>query len=127
MSKDVCQHIIAHWNKDIKYHFKQTTNLVYKILSTMGSATETKFGITFGQLYSIIVLAMGVFAAWLQINIRITKIETDNVNRQELLLEVKQQYKELNLKLDNTNTALNQLIGETKIEHTKESTNGNVK
>ena len=125
MSKNVYKHIITHWNKEIRYHFKQTTNLVYKILSTMGNATETKFGITFGQLYSIIVLAMAIFGAWLQINIRITKIETDNINRQELLLEVKQQYKELNLKLDNTTAALNQLIGESVVHNT--ASDGNSK
>lgn len=125
MSKNVCEHIITHWNKEIRYNFKQTTNLVYKILSTMGNATETKFGITFGQLYSIIVLAMAIFGAWLQINIRITKIETDNMNRQELLLEVKQQYKELNCKLDNTTAVLNQLIGESAIHNT--SSDGNTK
>ena len=57
---------------------------------------ETKFGMTFGQLLSVIGLIFGMIAAWVAINVRIataeTRIEQLESGRQENARNIQQLY-----------------------------------
>lgn len=59
---------------------------------------ETKFGLTFGQLLSLIALIFGMIAAWVTINVRIataeTRIEQLEMGRQENARNIQQLYQD---------------------------------
>jgi len=59
---------------------------------------ETKFGMTFGQLLSVIGLIFGMIAAWVAINVRIataeTRIEQLESGRQENARNIQQLYQD---------------------------------
>jgi len=127
MREYVILHILTHWNKELTFRFKQTNNLIHKLihklLVVMSPEKETKFGITFGQLYSIALMAMAIFGAWIQINIRITTLEVDQRNDKALITKAVDQYSKIDDKLDQTNSTLNQLIGALNNVATKPNCN----
>jgi hypothetical protein len=119
MREYAIQHIITHWNKELSLRIKQTNNLICKLLTVMSPEKETKFGITFGQVYLVISLLLTftvtIGAAWTNINSRITALE---VNKTTLEFSIRQDrtenredHKLIGEKLDKNNETLNLLIG----------------
>jgi len=119
MREYVLVHIITHWNSELTFRFKQTNILIHKILSVMSPEKETKFGVTFGQIYLTLSLlatiVIGGGTAWSNINSRITALETSKVSLEKSILvdraENREEHKLIVDKLDRNNEALNLLIG----------------
>lgn len=73
---------------------------------------DSKFGLTFGQLLSLIAVSGGILAAWISINVRIAQAEikiqelengriTNALNIERIRQENREDHKEIMMKLDN--------------------------
>lgn len=119
MRKYVILHIITHWNKELSLHIKYTNKLIHKILILMSPEKETKFGVTFGQIYLtlslITTIVFGGGAAWININSRITALETSKTTMEVTFAKERQENREdhklIVEKLDRNDASLNILIG----------------
>jgi len=88
MRKYVLLHILSHWNKELSITLTRTNTLFHKLIILMNAEKETKFGITFGQLYAVGSMILAIFAAWVQVNMRITTLEVDQQNTKSEVTEI---------------------------------------
>lgn len=86
---------------------------------------ETKYGLTFGQIYSFIALAMAIIGAWIQVNMRIAALEVKSQNNKDNIEILRANNNATLDALKKTNEALNQLIGEVRA--TNRITNGDTR
>jgi hypothetical protein len=85
----------------------------------MSPEKETKFGVTFGQIYLtlslITTIVFGGGAAWININSRITALETSKTTMEVTFAKERQENREdhklIVEKLDRNDASLNILIG----------------
>lgn len=111
--------ILTHCNKDFTLTIIKTNTLITKLIILMTPTKETKFGVTFGQIYLILGLiittTLSIGTAWTNINARLTALETSKTSMQiQMESERKENRDEHTLivsKLDRNNETLNLLIG----------------
>jgi len=88
---------------------------VTKLVKLMAPDKDTRLGITFGQLYSIIMLLMIIAGGWLSLNSRITALEEGRKTNAENIALIRKENTDAHTALGNdvkdNNKVLNQLLG----------------
>lgn len=117
--RECITNVLTHCNKDFTLYIAHTNTLITKLLILMTPNKETKFGVTFGQIYLILGLiittTISIGTAWTNINTRLTALETSKTSMQ-LQMETerndnKEEHTLIVSKLDRNNETLNLLIG----------------